>query len=1447
MKFSNHRNLIALFLLLNAHLMSALATQDVVFSVPSGSGRSDFIAIAFSATSSTDHGTITTANPPYFVIQYGNQGTTTIPASSFQNRLTLDGATLATKLNPTILAPLGSGGAWSLGLGFAQSPALSAGTHVATATLDVLNQVVETGVAGGETNNVQTRYFVVYGTAGSDLAPLWPGPTFGINPQWPDRMVISTAAGTTTDASTITSSNALYVDSFVLNYGPVTTASGFSIRFKVDGAVVTGSETMFPAALGQGAGTTASDVVVPALPAGMHTLTLEIDYLNQVTEASEANNTYSRTITVVGAQPTATTLPASSIAATSATLNGKVNPNWGATTAYFRYGTTTNYGSTTLPVPLPATNVTYSLANPIASLSPGTLYHCRMVASNSLGLALGADLTFTTTGAAPAPLTWTDGAGNFLWDSTSANWTAGSGNIAWTSPNAALLGAAGIGAITVSGAPAVSSLTVSAAGYSLAGGQINLGSPSTAFHISNNITIGSVIGGANALVKSGPGTLAFTGTNTYTGGTTINGGTLVLNAGRFANGVLHGAATVNSGATLSLQGNYSSIFPTYFGDTINVNDGGTLSVAGGNTQDSSSYISAVNLASSALGASVTTPDNSILRLQGGLLTSTGAVANTFAANIVLVNPGSVTTTLTAGAGNTLNLSGVIKDYFAYPNTVLLFNGAGKVVLSGANTYGGTTTISAGTLQVGNGGSGAAIGSTSNVVNNASLIFNHADDLSFARPISGTGSLTRLGAGTLTLTATNSYTGTTTVSNGTLLVNGALGATAVSVRSGAAVGGIGKLGGSLTLVSGAILDLAVTSGATNGVTVVGTSTLNGTITVSPLRLGGATLLPGTYTVLTASGGRSGAHSFSWSDPVGQFATATFATNGTAITVSLAAAPPTVSTLAATNITATTAMLNGTVNPNGAVLSTNYFQYGLTTNYGRFSATNTLTATYGISAVTNQLTSLAPGTFYHYRLVAANSAGTTLGSDQTFFSLLLPAAVVSLNGAATVTNECHSPYTDLGAFSGASALAGGLHHSLALRSDGTVAAWGFNGNGQTTLPAGLSNVVALAAGSGHGLALRRDGTVAAWGDNVEGQTTLPAGLSNVVALAAGSGHSLALRRDGTVAAWGRNAEGQTTLPAGLSNVVALAGGNQHSLALRSDGTVAAWGFNGYGQTTLPAGLSNVVAVAAGGYHSLALRSDGTVAAWGFNANGETTLPAGLSNVVALAGGGFHSLALRRDGTVAAWGDNLFGQTNIPSGVTLPVAVSGSVDANTPGSYALTYRATNSLGVSGSATRTVVVRDTLPPVITLLGTSPLTHFLNTPFLDPGATALDVCGGSLAILTNSTVNVAQLGTYTVSYRSTDSSGNAATNTRMVVVVNNQPVIFNVTGSSISSGGAFQLSFTNLIGLPFSVLGSTNLALPLTNWTVLGAPVENPPGRYQFTDLQATNNPTRFYRVRSP
>ena len=260
----------------------------------------------------------------------------------------------------------------------------------------------------------------------------------------------------------------------------------------------------------------------------------------------------------------------------------------------------------------------------------------------------------------------------------------------------------------------------------------------------------------------------------------------------------------------------------------------------------------------------------------------------------------------------------------------------------------------------------------------------------------------------------------------------------------------------------------------------------------------------------------------------------------------------------------------------------------------------------------------------------------------------------------------------------AMSAGYAHSLALCADGTVAAWGNDvygtlGDGVSTAyrraPVAVStnlgsslygkSVVAIAAGSSHSLALCSDGTVAAWGynsvgqlgDNSTTQRLVPVAVNTdsgvsalygkkVVAIAAGYAHSLALCSDGTLAAWGDNSSGQlgdnaTTnrlTPAAVNTasgvsalygktVVAIAAGYSHSLALCTDGTVAAWGRNQYGQlgdntatgrlapvaVSTNSGVSalygkTVVAISAGDLHSLALCSDGTSAAWGWNQYGQ-----------------------------------------------------------------------------------------------------------------------------------------------------------------------------------------------------------------------------------------------------
>jgi len=200
-------------------------------------------------------------------------------------------------------------------------------------------------------------------------------------------------------------------------------------------------------------------------------------------------------------------------------------------------------------------------------------------------------------------------------------------------------------------------------------------------------------------------------------------------------------------------------------------------------------------------------------------------------------------------------------------------------------------------------------------------------------------------------------------------------------------------------------------------------------------------------------------------------------------------------------------------------------------------------------------------------------------------------------------------------------------------------------QSKVSAATSTEPMLAVGAWHSLALKNDGTVWAWGNNDYGQlgngttsgsstTTTgdsnttnrsPAqvsGLNDVIAISAGSSHSLALKSDGTVWAWGSNNVGQlgdgTTTDrnrpvqvSGLTNVIAITGGcESHSLALKSDGTVWAWGYNNFGQlgdgTTTNrstpvqvSGLSGISAIGAGSGHSVALKSDGTVWAWGHNA--------------------------------------------------------------------------------------------------------------------------------------------------------------------------------------------------------------------------------------------------------
>ncbi len=299
------------------------------------------------------------------------------------------------------------------------------------------------------------------------------------------------------------------------------------------------------------------------------------------------------------------------------------------------------------------------------------------------------------------------------------------------------------------------------------------------------------------------------------------------------------------------------------------------------------------------------------------------------------------------------------------------------------------------------------------------------------------------------------------------------------------------------------------------------------------------------------------------------------------------------------------------------------------------------------------------------------------------------VISDGGAGAVRAE--SAATD-------SRMAAGYCHSLLVRPDGTLWAWGRNDSGELGLGDNVSrsipakvgtaaNWVSVAASWYHSLGIRSDGTLWGWGENDNGQlglgyqswrTTIPVKVgtaTNWAAVSTGHFHTLGLRSDGTLWVWGSNGFGQLGLPEiGVtenvtsptqlgtdSDWVAIAAGDGHSLAVKSDGSLWSWGANSRGQlglghtstkytpTPVPGGIEWATVEAEYDY-SLGIDRDGTLWSWGLNVDGQL----GLGNTAttkspALVGSGWagvypgrnHCLGLRTDGTLYAWGANWYGQ--------------------------------------------------------------------------------------------------------------------------------------------------------------------------------------------------------------
>ncbi len=351
---------------------------------------------------------------------------------------------------------------------------------------------------------------------------------------------------------------------------------------------------------------------------------------------------------------------------------------------------------------------------------------------------------------------------------------------------------------------------------------------------------------------------------------------------------------------------------------------------------------------------------------------------------------------------------------------------------------------------------------------------------------------------------------------------------------------------------------------------------------------------------------------------------------------------------------------------------------------------------------------------------NTYGQVTGTPNLSAPFYAAAIPVMLNG---------QPVTGVKAFAGGSA------HTLVVKNDGTVLAWGLNDNGQTDVPIGLNGVTAVAASNWHSVALKTNGTVVAWGGTSGicfpncGQSDVPAELSGVTAIAAGVVFTAALKGDGTVVVWGEQGYGfgATTVPVGLSDVKAIAAGSYHVLAVKTDGTVVAWGWNGYGQTDVPVGLSGVKAVSAGYGFSAALKNDGTVVAWGGGT--ATGVPLGLSDVKAIAANAYDIQALKNDGTIVTWGQNYIGSGVLPSGLDSVTAIAGG------GSF--------TIGLRGSPDTTA---PTLDPIV-----SPNPVLLNGAATVTSGAADEAGGSGLASESCGTLDTSTVGTKSVTCTATD------------------------------------------------------------------------------------------------
>ncbi len=545
---------------------------------------------------------------------------------------------------------------------------------------------------------------------------------------------------------------------------------------------------------------------------------------------------------------------------------------------------------------------------------------------------------------------------------------------------------------------------------------------------------------------------------------------------------------------------------------------------------------------------------------------------------------------------------------------------------------------------------------------------------------------------------------------------------------------------------------------------------------------------------------------------------------------------------------------------------------------------------------------------YHTVTLQNDGTLLAWGYNIYGQLGDGTTTNRSNPVVVTDALGNTIT------GIQSVSAGVFHTVALKTDGTLLAWGRNNKGQLgdgtlvnrsnpivvtdALGNTITGIQSVSAGGDSTVALKTDGTLLAWGYNIYGQlgdgtTTkkinpvvvtdaLGNTITGIQSVSAGYRHTVALKTDRTLLAWGYNlygrlGDGTTTtkhnpvmvtdaLGNTITGIQSVDAGRWHTVALKTDGTLLAWGRNtsgqlGDGTTTkkinpvvvtdaLGNTITGIQSITAGGFHTVALKTDGTLLAWGENTagslgDGTTTkkinpvvVTDSLTNrittgIQTMTTGFSHTVALKTDGTLLAWGYNVYGQLGdgTVTNKSNPVVVTDAL-GNAISNVASLMNVVASSG------------DTTPPVVTApidiyvsavdINGTPASNSLITTFLAQ-VSAIDNIDGSLTP-TNNALTIFPIGITTVTFTATDAAGNIGTATATVTVQSlATPVISNIANGATLAGTSQTFNWVDtgassyrlLVGARFGGSGyfdSLGLAAGTTSVTATGLPEKGVP-----------------------